>query len=89
MATGRELDRGSPDRRGALATRAIETTDLADEHVVLLGQLIGDGSYLRGQPLRYTTSSEENSAAVARAAEACFGTVVRRYAGRVAGTSSF
>jgi len=44
--------------------------------------LIGDGSYLQGQPLRYTTSSEENSAAVANAARACFGTVVRRYEGR-------
>src|SRR5439155_508702 len=42
-----------------------------DGHVVLLGHLIaraGDGSYLEHQPLRYTTSSEENSAAVADAA---------------------
>jgi replicative DNA helicase len=53
-----------------------------DGHVVLLGQLIGDGSYLEHQPLRYTTSSEENSAAVADAARGCFATVVRRYAGR-------
>ena len=30
--------------------------------VVLLGQLIGDGSYLTGQPLRYTTASEDNAA---------------------------
>ena len=53
-----------------------------DGHVVLLGQLIGDGSYLEHQPLRYTTSSEENSVAVADAARECFGNVVRRYAGR-------
>jgi len=53
-----------------------------DGHVVLLGHLIGDGSYLTHQPLRYTTSSEENSAAVADAARGCFGNVVRRYAGR-------
>src|SRR5213596_146514 len=53
-----------------------------DGHVVLLGQLIGDGSYLEHQPLRYTTSSEENSVAVADAARGCFGNIVRRYAGR-------
>src|SRR5205823_5929332 len=53
-----------------------------DGHVVLLGHLIGDGSYLEHQPLRYTTSSEENSAAVADAARGCFESVVRRYAGR-------
>src|SRR5882724_6605419 len=53
-----------------------------DGHVVLLGQLIGDGSYLEHQPLRYTTSSEENSAAVADAARGCFENIVRRYAGR-------
>src|SRR5438093_54229 len=46
-----------------------------DGHVVLLGQLIGDGSYLEHQPLRYTTSSEENCVAVADAARECFGTI--------------
>ena len=49
---------------------------------MLLGHLIGDGSYLTHQPLRYTTASEENSAAVARAAEREFGATVRRHAGR-------
>ena len=53
-----------------------------DDHVALLGQLIGDGSYLAGQPLRYTTSSEENSAVVTKAARDYFGAVVRRYEGR-------
>src|SRR5207245_9820348 len=36
-----------------------------DGHVVLVGQLIGDGSYLEHQPLRYTTSSARNSAQAA------------------------
>jgi replicative DNA helicase len=53
-----------------------------DGHVILLGHLIGDGSYLKGQPLRYTTSSEDNSAEVAASARDCFGTIVRRYDGR-------
>ena len=51
------------------------------EHwLVLLGHLVGDGSYVVHQPLRYTTGSEENSAAVRSAAEA-FGCKVTRHAG--------
>lgn len=49
--------------------------------LVLLGHLVGDGSYLSHQPMRYTTASEENSKAVARAART-FGMKVKRYAGR-------
>ena len=52
------------------------------EHaLVLLGHLIGDGSYIKHQPLRYTTASEENSAAVKAAAEA-FGSSVNRHSGK-------
>jgi replicative DNA helicase len=53
-----------------------------EDHLVLLGQLIGDGSYLSGQPMRYTTASEENSSAVRLASERAFGATVRRHAGR-------
>jgi replicative DNA helicase len=53
-----------------------------DQRVALLGQLIGDGSYLVNQPLRYTTSSEENSRLVRDAAVAEFGVDVKRYRGR-------
>ncbi|WP_082668270.1 replicative DNA helicase [Tepidimonas taiwanensis] len=52
-----------------------------EEHLALLAHLIGDGSYLDGQPLRYATSSDENAAIVTRAAEA-MGCTVRRYPGR-------
>jgi replicative DNA helicase len=52
-----------------------------DHHLVLLGHLVGDGSYPVHQPLRYTTASEENSRAVREAAEA-FGSTVTRHAGR-------
>src|SRR4051812_80408 len=48
------------------------------EHVVLLGQVIGDGSYLAGRPLRYTISSAANGAAVRDAAERGFGVTVTR-----------
>jgi len=53
-----------------------------EEHIVLLGHLLGDGSYLVNQPMRYTTSSEENSRAVQEAAEGAFGVTVKRYVGR-------
>src|SRR5215510_11129026 len=53
-----------------------------DQRIALLGQLIGDGSYLVHQPLRYTTSSEENSDIVAHAADQEFGCRVTRYRGR-------
>jgi replicative DNA helicase len=52
-----------------------------EQHLVLLGHLVGDGSYLKGQPLRYTTASEENSRAVAEAAHS-LGCTVHRHAGR-------
>ena len=52
-----------------------------DDQVVLLGHLIGDGSYLPHQPLRYTTADEENSAAVAAAARRQFGARVTRHDG--------
>jgi replicative DNA helicase len=59
-----------------------ETVKWPDDRVALLGQLIGDGSFLPGQPMRYTTESEENSEMVARAATSEFGVAVKRYAGR-------
>ncbi len=42
--------------------------DWPELRLALLGQLIGDGSHLVGAPLRYTTSSIDNSAIVAQAA---------------------
>jgi replicative DNA helicase len=48
----------------------------------LLGQMIGDGSYLNSAPMRYTTASDDNSRAVSGAATREFGAKVTRYAGR-------
>ncbi|HEX7374890.1 MAG TPA: replicative DNA helicase, partial [Steroidobacteraceae bacterium] len=53
----------------------------SDDELILLGHLVGDGSYLKHQPLRYTTASEENSLAVREAAQA-MGSTVTRHAGR-------
>ncbi|MBD0334269.1 MAG: replicative DNA helicase [Cyanobacteria bacterium Co-bin13] len=60
----------------------ISCEEWPDLRVALLGQLIGDGSYLKGQPMRYCTASEENSALVKMAAEQEFGVEVKRYKGR-------
>jgi replicative DNA helicase len=71
------------DRVGIARRVPIEPSGLSwtDDELILLGHLVGDGSYLNHQPLRYTTASEENSAAVAAAAEA-LGSTVTRHAGR-------
>ncbi len=53
-----------------------------ESHIVLLAHLVGDGSYISHQPLRYTTASEENSVAVTNAAVEGFGAVVKRQVGR-------
>ena len=74
----------APGDRVALARRlpAPERAEhWADERLALLGQLIGDGSYLKGQPMRYTSGSEENLAIVEAGAKA-LGSSVARYAGR-------
>jgi replicative DNA helicase len=53
-----------------------------DEHaIILMAHLLGDGSYVKGQPLRYTTASEANSEAVTQAATQ-FGSTVTRHTGR-------
>ncbi|HLH26380.1 MAG TPA: replicative DNA helicase [Chloroflexota bacterium] len=49
-----------------------------DDRLVLLAHLIGDGCYVRRQPLHYTSASEANRAAVEQAAKQVFGVVARR-----------
>ncbi len=74
-----------PGDRLAIARRVPEpssTVRWPDERIILLGQLMGDGSYLNNQPMRYTTASEENSQAVKEAAQNEFGAKVTRYKGR-------
>jgi replicative DNA helicase len=54
----------------------------SEARLALLGHLVGDGSYLVHQPLRYTTASEENSSIVAAAASDEFGVAINRHSGR-------
>jgi replicative DNA helicase len=53
----------------------------SDAQICLLGHLVGDGSYLKNLPLRYTTASEDNSKLVTECAIA-LGSTVKRRAGR-------
>jgi len=81
----REVGQLGPGDRLAIARRHPEPRSPArwdEDHVILLAHLIGDGSYLPGQPLRYTTSSEENSRVVTEAAVRGFGVQVNRHEGR-------
>ncbi len=48
-----------------------------DTHVVLLAHLLGDGSFVKGQPLRYASVDEANLVAVEEAARAFGVTAVR------------
>ena len=73
-----EGDRVALGREMPVTERAVEWPE---HEVVLLGHLVGDGSYLSHQPLRYTTASVENSNAVRSAAEA-FGCKVNRHEGQ-------
>lgn len=77
----RRIDELQPGTRVATARALPEPADpiaWPDHRVALLAHLIGDGSYLRHQPLRYTTASDENSAVVRAAAEAEGARVARR-----------
>jgi replicative DNA helicase len=74
----------SPGDRIALARRLPEPEQPVfwpEHEIILLAHLVGDGSYVNHQPLRYTTASEENSQAVTEAAQA-FGSAVKRQPGR-------
>ena len=73
----------SPGSRLAIARRLPAPADSAqwpEYQLILLAHLIGDGSYLSGQPLRYTTASEDNSRIVSECA-AQFGVRINRHAG--------
>ncbi|MGV9581864.1 replicative DNA helicase [Nocardia farcinica] len=55
----------------------VDTERMADAEVVLLAHMIGDGSCVRRQPVRYASIDEQNLAAVSEAAEHFGVTAVR------------
>jgi replicative DNA helicase len=77
----RRLEELKVEDRLALARSlpAPDRTEPMDEsELIFLAHMIGDGSYVVHQPMRYTTASEANSHAVKSAAEALGATVNRR-----------
>jgi len=73
----------TPGSRLAIARRLpspLDSQRWPDHHLILLAHLVGGGSYLRDQPLRYTTASEDNSRIVSACASQ-FGVRVNRHAG--------
>jgi replicative DNA helicase len=50
-----------------------ETVPMPEERIVLLAHLIGDGSFVKRQPLRYASTDEANLEAVGSAARTAFG----------------
>jgi replicative DNA helicase len=76
-----ELEIGSRVAIGRQFPEVAKPIVWSDAQICLLGHLVGDGSYLKGQPLRYTTGSEINSKLVTDCAIA-LGSTVKRYAGR-------
>jgi replicative DNA helicase len=70
-----------PGSRVAVARRFPSVSNpvaWSDAEISLLGHLVGDGSYLKNLPLRYTTASEANSQLVTECVLALGGTVKRR-----------
>ena len=67
----RELGTLDVGQRIAIARRAPEPKDAVawpEHEIVLLAHLLGDGSFVRNQPLRYASVDEANLAAVTEAA---------------------
>jgi replicative DNA helicase len=80
----KRADELGPGDRLALARSLPEPVNpitWPEHHLILLAHLVGDGSYVKHQPLRYTTASEDNSDAV-REAAVRFGCTVTRHEGR-------
>jgi replicative DNA helicase len=64
-----ELTAGSRVAAPRSVPTPLNHSDLPDPKVILLAHLIGDGSFVRNQPIRYATTDEANIAAVAEAAK--------------------
>ncbi len=56
----------------------LESTPRDEDEIVLLAHLLGDGSFVRRQPIRYASIDEDNLAAVGAAASRRFGITPQR-----------
>ncbi len=72
-----ELTEGSRVAVPRSVPKPMTSDDMPDPEIVLLAHLIGDGSFVRRQPLRYASIDEANLAVVAAAAKHFGVTAVR------------
>ena len=63
-----ELTPGSRVAAPRSVPEPLNPAEMPDPEVIMLAHLIGDGSFVRNQPIRYATIDEANIAAVAEAA---------------------
>jgi len=77
-----ELHPGDRLASARLLPEPNSVTTWPEPEIMLLAHLMGDGSYLTGQPLRYTTASDANSQIVADCARQYFGVQVNRHEGQ-------
>jgi replicative DNA helicase len=72
-----ELNVGDQLAVPRMVPEPVDTQRMADSEVVLLAHMIGDGSCLRNQPIRYASIDEANLAVVGISAK-CFGVTAVR-----------
>jgi len=63
-----ELTVGSRVAAPRRVPEPVQTRRMADDEVIMLAHMIGDGSCVKNQPIRYASIDEENLAAVSQAA---------------------
>jgi replicative DNA helicase len=64
-----ELVPGSRVAVPRLAPEPLSTRPMPEPEIIMLGHLLGDGSFVKNQPVRYASSDEANLAAVTEAAK--------------------
>ena len=63
-----EIPAGSPGRGATARARTTRTgRDMPEAEIIMLAHLLGDGSFVRNQPIRYASTDEANLAAVSAA----------------------
>ena len=72
-----ELDSGSRIGITRHVPAPVQETQWSDHHVIVLAHMLGDGSVLPRQPIRYATTDPANIAAMSEAAVAAFAVKLR------------
>jgi replicative DNA helicase len=74
-----ELTAGSRVAAPRHVPAPLAVRDMPEDEVIMLGHLLGDGSFVKNQPIRYASTDEANLAAVTMAARHFGITAIRDY----------